>query len=432
MAPIKVVLDDFSKNPSCQHGPTVLLQRTNGKGDLQDQFYACTASRDGKCSLEVQKPPTAENIISNRRTYIKSSNPVDTKEPTRHLAPLSFDGEEAQYFFTNRALSCFESIFTQIGITKVLCIGAPRLHEHLLQKTSIDSMLLDIDDRFHDFYSNRHFIHYNMFNHFFFRGKCDEEMFERYLKHVEPSSRICIFTDPPFGCRTELLANTIQTINQMYNHINSFVQQVLPTFWIFPYFMETYIRQEMPSMEMADYQVNYTNHEKYREGSKAIKNGSPVRMFTNVPLGMIRLPTGEGYKYCQKCDKSVLKSNSHCSICKACTSKNGAPYKHCSKCHICVKTNYVHCGKCGRCAQVEEHNCQQYKRMVSCRICLGRGHVEKGCSFWKRYGISRMFQVGCAVCGGKAHILRDCAKRKVLTKEVYFLGKYHNEINEPI
>ncbi|EDS38553.1 zinc finger CCHC domain-containing protein 4 [Culex quinquefasciatus] len=257
-------------------------------------------------------------------------------------------------------------------------------------------------------------------------------MFERYLKHVEPSSRICIFTDPPFGCRTELLANTIQTINQMYNHINSFVQQVLPTFWIFPYFMETYIRQEMPSMEMADYQVNYTNHEKYREGSKAIKNGSPVRMFTNVPLGMIRLPTGEGYKYCQKCDKSVLKSNSHCSICKACTSKNGAPYKHCSKCHICVKTNYVHCGKCGRCAQVEEHNCQQYKRMVSCRICLGRGHVEKGCSFWKRYGISRMFQVGCAVCGGKAHILRDCAKRKVLTKEVYFLGKYHNEINEPI
>lgn len=52
-APIKVVLDDFSKNPSCQHGPTVLLQRTNGKGDLQDQFYACTASRDGKCSLEV-------------------------------------------------------------------------------------------------------------------------------------------------------------------------------------------------------------------------------------------------------------------------------------------------------------------------------------------------------------------------------------------
>lgn len=148
-------------------------------------FSYCCTLLTCYCLLQVQKPPTAENIISNRRTYIKSSNPVDTKEPTRHLAPLSFDGEEAQYFFTNRALSCFESIFTQIGITKVLCIGAPRLHEHLLQKTSIDSLLLDIDDRFHDFYSNRHFIHYNMFNHFFFRGKCDEEMFERYLKHVE-------------------------------------------------------------------------------------------------------------------------------------------------------------------------------------------------------------------------------------------------------
>lgn len=46
-------MDDFSKNPTCQHGPTVLLQRTNDIGELQDQFYACTASRGGKCLLEV-------------------------------------------------------------------------------------------------------------------------------------------------------------------------------------------------------------------------------------------------------------------------------------------------------------------------------------------------------------------------------------------
>lgn len=437
MAPIKVVLGVFSNNPACQHGPTVLLQRTNAIGELQDQFYACTASRDGTCCLKVAKCFTSKNTISNRRAQIfnrlkLNPNYLETKEPTHQLAPLNFDGEEAQYFFTNNALSCFTRIFTQIGITKVLCIGAPRMHEHLLQKTSIHSLLLDIDDRFHEFYNNAQFIHYNMFNHHFFRGKTDEKMFDFFLKNIGSTSRICIFTDPPFGCRTELLANTIRTINHTYNRINSFVQQILPTFWIFPYFMETYIRQEMPSMEMTDYQVSYTNHEKYCEDSKAQKNGSPVRMFTNVPLSLIRLPTKEGYKFCEKCNKSVNKSNKHCVTCKACTSKNGATYKHCAKCNICVKPTYLHCIKCGRCAQLYGHNCHTYKNMVSCRICLSRGHLEKSCSFWKRYGKTGMFQVGCAVCGSKAHIVRDCSERKLLIKEVYFLGKFHNSINEEI
>lgn len=428
MSPIKVVLDDFSKNPTCRHGPKVLLQRTSSGKNLE-QFYACTASRNGKCcgSLKNQKNSSTKNIISNRRNH-KQSKTVYTKEPTRHLVPLSFDGEEAQYFFTDTALSCFESIFTQLKITKVLCIGAPRLHEHLLQKTSIDSLLLDIDDRFHDFYSNRHFIHYNMFNHHFFRGNADQEMFEHFLENVETSSRICIFTDPPFGCRTELLANTIRRINLIYNRINSLVQHILPTFWIFPYFMETYIQKEMPSMEMADYRVNYTNHKAYCEESKSLKHGSPVRFFTNVPLNIIRIPPEEDYRFCDKCSKSVLKTNLHCSKCKNCPSKNAATYKHCSFCNICVKPNYKHCYTCGRCTQQQGHNCQLYRKMASCRICMGRGHVEKSCTFWKRYG-RKMFQVGCAVCGSKAHILRDCTERKVLIKEDYFLGEYCNEIN---
>lgn len=243
------------------------------------------------------------------------------------------------------------------------------------------------------------------------------------------AEQICIFTDPPFGCRTELLAHTIDRINQTYNSVNLFVQQILPTFWIFPYFMETYIKKQMPSMEMIDYQVNYTNHRTYHSGEKGLKHGSPVRIFTNVPLDLLQLPANEGYKWCSECQRSVHRTNLHCRVCRKCPSKNGSTYRHCKKCNWCVKPNYVHCTTCGRCTQVQGHNCSSYRKQLNCRICLKKGHTEKGCHFWRLFKACKIAKSGCIVCGNTQHTVIDCDERKRLLNENYFLGHYDNKMN---
>lgn len=65
---------------------------------------------------------------------------------------------------------------------KVICIGAPRLHEYLKNNTKIDSILLDFDKRFHQFYSKEEYCWYNMFNHHFFGGEISASIFQTYLK----------------------------------------------------------------------------------------------------------------------------------------------------------------------------------------------------------------------------------------------------------
>ena len=48
-------------------------------------------------------------------------------------------------------------------------------------------------------------------------------------------------------------------------------------------------------------QVEYVNHRAFKSGGGAGKKGSPVRIFTNIPLSELVLPASEGYKLCSKC-----------------------------------------------------------------------------------------------------------------------------------
>lgn len=56
-------------------------------------------------------------------------------------------------------------------------------------------------------------------------------------------------------------------------------------------------------------------------GLKARKLGSPVRIFTNIPLDKFLLPKEEGYWLCKDCMKWSSKENKHCPYCSFCTSK---------------------------------------------------------------------------------------------------------------
>lgn len=272
-----------------------------------------------------------------------------------------------------------------------------------------------------------------MFNDHFFgdsKQRCID--FENELKETEVSN-FALLTDPPFGCRTELLTETIKKISVKYRMINHH-HKILPIFWIFPYYMETYIKNGMPEMKMLDYKVNYTNHENYTNNGK-LKNGSPIRIFTNVPLNKIALPPNEGYKFCKQCNKWTFANNLHCIKCKLCPSKNGFTYRHCESCGICVKPSYEHCIKCNRCAQVVGHNCEEYQKNLTCMICLQKGHIEVNCQKWKKHSgasgrVQKLKKKQCLLCKKLGHNENNCRNRKILLVESVFMGQVTNILTE--
>lgn len=46
--------------------------------------------------------------------------------------------------------------------------------------------------------------------------------------------------------------------------------------------MESQLHNYMPDLQMLDYKVEYDNHPLFQNGPKGRKQGSPVRIFTNV------------------------------------------------------------------------------------------------------------------------------------------------------
>lgn len=337
-------------------------------------------------------------------------------------------------------------VFSSI-CSKVVCIGAPRLHEYLKynkSKLRIESILLDLDTRFYWFCNQnsdpslaRDYFHYNMFNNYFFAGPEAKEEFNNFLRE-QNNEKCCIFTDPPFGCRTEPLVSTLKTLCKDYRHVNQ-SHNILPIFWVFPYFMETYITSLMPEMEMLDYKIDYTNHDSYHSGHDGRKLGSPVRLFTNVPNYLIDLPTDESYRLCKKCKRWVARENQHCNRCKKCPSKNGATYVHCNLCETCVKPTYRHCNNCWRCTQIENHQCSRYQSQLKCTICLRKGHNELNCHEWFAKCQKNLTEINklklksiktgrriCLLCFKTGHNEQSCSMRKQLLNETSFLSHFYN------
>ncbi len=281
------------------------------------------------------------------------------KRPTKCLLQQrGANKKEAQYHFTQETLTTITDTLSRNNLTHVLCIGAPTVMEEMRLKPDCECLLMDIDVRFSSFFEEgKEWIWYNMFNHHMFIESHVEKYKDFLLK---AGSNLAVILDPPFGGKCELIGKSLENVSSDWRKINSFAEEEQPKmFWIFPYFMEKKITQALPCLKMSDYMVNYDNHSKFKEGGR--KQGSPVRIFTNLDLGLFDL-SGESalYKYCKECKIWVHKNNRHCVECGACTAKSGASYRHCSECERCVKQTWRHCRKCNRCA-LPEHPCQRFK-----------------------------------------------------------------------
>ncbi|CAG9817666.1 unnamed protein product [Phaedon cochleariae] len=421
---IEIVNGDLESHPQCPHGPTILFSR-NVKGTKRN-FFACAASRDRKhCNFflwaenrstfkkdvwqqeinkelgginheklfsmqDMIKVPPAMRLFCHKCTELvderendqhKNHNSIrkltdyQLKHPTEILPALENTKKEAQYLFSKSSVETMMDMFERLGYRHIICVGTPRIHEHLQNHCSnLTSILLDMDKRFHSFFGPQQYCWYNMFNHHFFFEEA-RDVFRNFLQNNN-GKNIMLVTDPPFGGRTELIANTLNTINEEYKKLND-VRTDLPMFWIYPYFMEPQIRNSMPEFRMLDYKVEYENHAMFHNGLKGRKQGSPVRIFTNVDLRSIKLPDDD-YKYCDVCDKWVAIENKHCAACNDCTSKSGVTYVHCSLCSRCVKPTWQHCEKCGRCTQ-KDHICEQLVFHKECYNCKEPGHKKADC-----------------------------------------------------
>lgn len=447
---VDIIIRDMELNPECQHGPTVLFSLKNGR-----KYFSCAGIRNKDCFyLDYEsfnqekvneysvatKDNTQKDELSfkelqtmsiDQRIYcktcevfIKSVTGHEThnfvrgisekifSEPSLFLSQLDNDKFNAQYFFDDSTLDFICSIFESLKLRKIICIGAPRLHDYIKNyKPDIQSILLDIDDRFRAFNRPECFIRYNIFNNHFFNGRNDERKLIEFLQDDHPNeSQHCLFSDPPFAARTELLSFTFRKVASLFNRVNSH-HKVLPMFLIFPYFNEHHIQKEMPEMQMLDFQVSYRNHRTFHDGFKGRKAGSPIRIFTNVDPSLIKFPSRfVNYRFCPACRRYVCINNNHCGICKTCPSKNGATYRHCQDCIMCVKPNYIHCKTCNRCVPKTNHDCADYQQHQECWFCKSRGHVEKNCDLMKKF--RRRNDGTCVVCKGKKkHHLKLCPSK---------------------
>jgi len=278
----------------------------------------------------------------------------DLDRPAKVLRAKSVDKKEAQYFFSNSTRQFLIDTIIRQGFTNVLCIGCPSIFECLPSTISSRSLLMDLDPRFLSFYSSKQFLWSNFFNGHFFHGEKSSTTFTDFLVSCE---KLLIILDPPFGAKTELISYSLDRIIGQLEMFN--ISATVSTIWVFPYYMERQLKQCRSDLVMSDYRVTYSGHEQFGEedsNSSARKLGSPVRLFTSIPLKLLELPTKEGYKVCDVCMVWVSKENTHCDICGVCTSKDGRTYVHCTKCERCVKPTYSHCTKCERC-KLPTHQC---------------------------------------------------------------------------
>ncbi|KAF4689776.1 rRNA N6-adenosine-methyltransferase zcchc4 [Perkinsus olseni] len=342
----KLLLDEADAGvppPQCEHGPAMRFRRVTKSADgsvvSSRDFYACSAIRDRKiCPLFVWVDEHERHGAEHPAKRIRRAGPARQYEKTDNKA-------NAQYFFSNEALSVIEKYISKHGYRRVLCLGTPVVHRRLREEKDMDAFLLDMDSVVVE-KAGTSGARFNMVNGFFFGS--EEKKFASWLKKGPLD---IVVVDPPF--QPELVPAIWRCTREVLLGPEVFAK--VDVLFAFPYFSRDALvgSEDAPELVMNDYRVDYANHRTY----KADK--SPVRFFTRFHE-LTDLPAAS-YRVCEKCGgRWVHKVNAHCDTCRACTTLHGnKAWSHCAGCGKCTKPELKHCEKCERCLPVE-HTCTRH------------------------------------------------------------------------
>ena len=315
------------------------------------------------CNCLVVEPD--EPGLHNDHTVIKV-NYKSVTNPTSLLSPLTSNQGNAQFIFSEKSAKFFLDLFSDGAYSHVLCIGTPRIHEIVsTQSKKISSMLLDLDDRFVQFYPPTSFQHYNLSVNYFFE-KSGKKYFEKFLKKAK---KVAIVVDPPFGAMARVVNDCFEKLKDDIAKVGGDIS--ISMYWIYPHFLSKHISEVQPSLKMCHFPIEYDNHPVFKAGNNYTK--SPVRIFTNRPLAEIAL-SEDDFRLCKKCVAWVAKDVTHCKKCRGCPAVNRAS-RHCDECERCVAVAYRHCNACTGC-RPESHHC---KPPSLCHRCKEPGHKRMEC-----------------------------------------------------
>ena len=164
---LKVILEeDIRSNPKCEHGPSVLFERTLSNNKSKTQFYACSAFRDKKqCPfyllpnskgakssqkllkrvlkrpLKLIQNPTAfcstcQILLDeeSKKGHKKSHEWItdqSLKNPSKLLKALDNSKSQAQFHFSQESVEVIVKSIKSQNPSLVICIGTPSIFEAL-------------------------------------------------------------------------------------------------------------------------------------------------------------------------------------------------------------------------------------------------------------------------------------------------------------
>ena len=315
-----------------------------------------------------------EEIVDHQNHILKQQIAVqDLLSPSRLFPPLSDRHSLAQEFFTAATLKVINANISHLGFSHVISVGTPTLHECILNKFSpeLSTFLLDLDPKYSQFFNPNLYQRFNLFNTHFFSRKGSVKL-RNFVSSVH-LSKVLIVLDLPFGAKVEVIYSGLRRLWKIIGWRASTLPQGVPTLWIFPYFNGSEIA-EKTAFKMVQYRIEY--EVKYSKNHR----GSPIRMFSNIPLEKFKLPTDTGeYRRCEECNKFVFADALHCIVCDACVSADGGRYHHCDFCYKCVKESFRHCDHCHVCHPFDAECLTAEQVRKRCHICKDKHHKRMDC-----------------------------------------------------
>lgn len=123
--------------------------RTKTKSSKSNAAVTCKSLNVNYC-YSCSSLFTQPNTNHNECHTLSNISRHQLLHPTEIVIPKTNSKTHAQYFFSQSTVNDILLLLNRLKISKVLCIGVPRIHEYITNnnKFKVESLLLDLDKNY--------------------------------------------------------------------------------------------------------------------------------------------------------------------------------------------------------------------------------------------------------------------------------------------